>query len=63
MVILIYLLILFRIAVDTSTMQAQRIGKLLIIGAGLPVILQAFINMGVALNILPVTGQTSTTTE
>ena len=29
-----------------------------IIGAGLPIIIQAFINIGVALNILPVTGQT-----
>ena len=27
-------------------------------GVGLPVIVQAFINMGVALNVFPVTGQT-----
>ena len=57
MVIIIYLLILFRITVilhHTSSVY----GKLLIIGAGLPVIIQAFINIGVALNIFPVTGQT-----
>ena len=57
MVILIYLLILFRITVilhHTSSVY----GKLLIIGTGLPIIIQAFINIGVALNIFPVTGQT-----
>ena len=57
MVIIIYLLILFRITVilhHTSSVY----GKLLIIGAGLPIIIQAFINIGVALNIFPVTGQT-----
>ena len=57
MVIIIYLLILFRITVilhHTSSVY----GKLLIIGAGLPVIIQAVINIGVALNIFPVTGQT-----
>ena len=57
MVILIYLLILFRITVIVHH-ASTAYGKLLIIGAGLPVILQAFINMGVALNIFPVTGQT-----
>ena len=57
MVILIYLLILFRITVilhHASSVYA----KLLIIAAGLPIIIQAFINIGVALNIFPVTGQT-----
>jgi cell division protein FtsW len=33
-------------------------GKLVVIGLGIPIIFQAFINMGVALQILPVTGQT-----
>jgi cell division protein FtsW len=32
-------------------------GKLLIIGLGFPIIFQAFINMGVAVELLPVTGQ------
>ena len=30
----------------------------MVIGLGIPIILQAFINMGVALQVLPVTGQT-----
>jgi cell division protein FtsW len=33
-------------------------GKLLIIGLGFPIIFQALINMGVAVELLPVTGQT-----
>ena len=57
MVILIYLLILFRITVILHH-ASSAYGKLLIIGAGLPIIIQAFINIGVALNIFPVTGQT-----
>ena len=57
MVILIYLLILFRITVILHHTTSVY-GKLLIIGAGLPIIIQAFINIGVALNIFPVTGQT-----
>jgi cell division protein FtsW len=32
-------------------------GKLLIIGLGFPIIFQAFVNMGVAVELLPVTGQ------
>ena len=57
MVILIFLLILFRITVILHH-ERSAYGKLLIIGAGLPIIIQAFINIGVALNIFPVTGQT-----
>ncbi len=57
MVILIFLLILFRITVILHH-ESSAYGKLLIIGAGLPIIIQAFINIGVALNIFPVTGQT-----
>ena len=57
MVILIYLLILFRITVILHH-ASSAYGKLLTIGAGLPIIIQAFINIGVALNIFPVTGQT-----
>ena len=33
-------------------------GKLLIVGVGLPIVFQAFINMGVAVELFPVTGQT-----
>ena len=57
MVILIYLLILFRITVILHHAKSVY-AKLLIISAGLPIIIQAFINIGVALNIFPVTGQT-----
>ncbi len=57
MVILIYLLILFRITVILHHAKSVY-AKLLVIGVGLPIIIQAFINIGVALNIFPVTGQT-----
>lgn len=57
MVILIYLLILLRITVILHH-ASSAYAKLLIIAAGLPIIIQAFINIGVALNIFPVTGQT-----
>ena len=56
-VIFLYLIILFRlmlIARRANTVYS----KLLVIGVGLPVIVQAFINIGVALNVFPVTGQT-----
>jgi cell division protein FtsW len=33
-------------------------GKLLVVGIGLPIIFQALINMGVAVELFPVTGQT-----
>ena len=32
-------------------------GKLAVVGLGIPIVFQAFINMGVALQVLPVTGQ------
>ena len=56
-IILLYLLILFRIMVIAHKATTVY-GKLLVMGVGLPVIVQAFINMGVALNVFPVTGQT-----
>ena len=56
-IILLYLLILFRIMVIAHKTTSVY-GKLLVMGVGLPVIVQAFINMGVALNVFPVTGQT-----
>jgi len=56
-VILMYFLLLFRILIAAK--KATTIfATLLIIGVGLPIIFQAIINMAVAVNILPVTGQT-----
>jgi cell division protein FtsW len=52
-----YLLILFRIMVIANRTTSV-FGKLVVIGVGIPIIFQAMINMGVALQVLPVTGQT-----
>ena len=54
--ITLYLLLLFRIVVIAHKAQ-NLFGKLTVIGLGIPIILQAFINIGVALQMLPVTGQ------
>ena len=54
--ILLYLLLLFRIVVITHN-TSNLFGKLMIIGMGIPIIFQAFINIGVALQVIPVTGQ------
>lgn len=54
--ILIYLLILFRIVVIIHN-TLNLFGKLTVFGLGIPIIFQAFINIGVALQLLPVTGQ------
>ena len=56
-VIFLYLIILFRLMLIARRANTVY-GKLLVIGVGLPVIVQAFINIGVALNVFPVTGQT-----
>lgn len=56
-VIFLYLIILFRLIL-IARRATTVYGKLLVIGVGLPVIVQAFINIGVALNVFPVTGQT-----
>ncbi|WP_139956673.1 FtsW/RodA/SpoVE family cell cycle protein [Flavicella sediminum] len=52
-----YFLLLFRILVAAKK-AGTVFGTLLVIGVGLPIICQALINMAVATNILPVTGQT-----
>ncbi|WP_240463023.1 FtsW/RodA/SpoVE family cell cycle protein [Mesonia aquimarina] len=52
-----YLLILFRLVI-VSTKAHTVFGKLLVIGVGLPIIFQALINMAVAVELFPVTGQT-----
>ncbi len=54
--ILLYLLLLFRIVVITHN-TLDLFGKLTVVGLGIPIIFQAFINIGVALQVLPVTGQ------
>tara|TARA_B110000027_G_scaffold83859_1_gene89045 strand:+ start:1241 stop:2437 length:1197 start_codon:yes stop_codon:yes gene_type:complete len=54
--IIIYLLLLFRIVV-ISYNASSIFGTLLVIGLGFPIITQAFINIGVAVQVLPVTGQ------
>ncbi|MEJ4087665.1 FtsW/RodA/SpoVE family cell cycle protein [Galbibacter orientalis] len=55
--IFIYLLLLFRIVVVAHKADSS-FGKLLVLAAGLPIIVQAFINMAVAVELFPVTGQT-----
>jgi len=53
----LYLLLLFRIVIVAQ--KAETIfAKLLTIGVGLPIIFQALINMAVAVELFPVTGQT-----
>ncbi len=52
-----YLLLLFRIVVVANA-NSTVFGKLLVVGVGLPIVFQAFINMAVAVELFPVTGQT-----
>ena len=52
-----YLLLLFRIVVVANSNQTV-FGKLLVMGVGLPIVFQALINMAVAVELFPVTGQT-----
>ncbi len=54
--IVLYLLLLYRIVV-VSYKTTNIFGKLVVIGLGIPIVLKAFINIGVALQVLPVTGQ------
>ncbi|HLS30750.1 MAG TPA: FtsW/RodA/SpoVE family cell cycle protein [Flavobacteriaceae bacterium] len=56
-VMIAYLWLLFRFLI-ISTKSNSIFGKLLVIGLGLPIIFQAFINMAVAVQLFPVTGQT-----
>ena len=53
----LYLWLLFRIVI-VSHKSDTIFGKLLVIGVGLPIVFQALINMAVAVELLPVTGQT-----
>ena len=53
----LYLWLLFRIVIVSQ--KADTIfGKLVVLGVGLPIIFQAMINMAVAVELFPVTGQT-----
>lgn len=52
-----FLLLLFRLIIVVHK-SSSFFGKLLVIGVGLPIIFQALINMGVATELFPVTGQT-----
>ena len=56
-VMLVYLMLFFRIVV-VANKAVSPFGKLLVIGLGLPIIFQAMVNMAVAVELFPVTGQT-----
>ena len=53
----LYLLLLFRLII-VAHKTVSMFGKLLVIGVGLPIVFQALINMAVAVELFPVTGQT-----
>ncbi len=56
-VLALYLLLFFRFIVAAHKANTP-FGKFLVVGLGFPIIFQALINMGVAVQLLPVTGQT-----
>jgi cell division protein FtsW len=56
-VLFLYLLLLFRFVV-ASHKSNTLFGKLVVVGLGFPIIFQAMTNMAVAVELLPVTGQT-----
>jgi cell division protein FtsW len=56
-VLFLYLMLFFRFLVTAHKAQSL-FGKLLIVGLGFPIIFQGLINMAVATELLPVTGQT-----
>jgi cell division protein FtsW len=53
----LYLWLLFRIVIVAQKSDTI-FGKLLVLGVGLPIVFQALINMAVAVELFPVTGQT-----
>lgn len=55
--IILYMWLLFRIVIVAQKADTM-FGKLLVLGVGLPIVFQAMINMGVAVELFPVTGQT-----
>jgi len=56
-IMLLYLWFLFRIVIVAQKSDTV-FGKLLVLGVGLPIVFQALINMSVAVELFPVTGQT-----
>lgn len=56
-VMLVYLFLLFRIII-VATKANCTFGRLLVVGVGLPIIFQSLVNMAVAVELFPVTGQT-----
>ncbi len=54
---LLYLWLLFRVVIVAHKSDTI-FGKLIVIGEGLPIVFQALINMAVAVELFPVTGQT-----
>ena len=55
--LMLYLWLLFRIVIVSQKADTV-FGKLLVVGVGLPIVFQALINMAVAVELFPVTGQT-----
>ncbi|WP_353778986.1 FtsW/RodA/SpoVE family cell cycle protein [Winogradskyella sp. 3972H.M.0a.05] len=55
--LILYSWLLFRIVI-VSQKATSVFGKLLVLGVGLPIVFQALINMAVAVELFPVTGQT-----
>ncbi len=53
----LYMLLLFRLVI-VAHKASSLFGKLLVIGVGVPIVFQAMINMAVAVELFPVTGQT-----
>lgn len=56
-VLTLYLLLLFRFVIASHKANTL-FGKLVVVGLGFPMIFQAMVNMAVAVELLPVTGQT-----
>ena len=56
-VLVMYILLFIRFVIAAHKANTV-FGKLLVVGLGFPIIFQALINMGVAVQLLPVTGQT-----
>ncbi len=56
-IMLIYLLLFLRFIVAAHKANTL-FGKLVVVGLGFPIVFQALINMGVAVELLPTTGQT-----
>ncbi|MEP3839091.1 MAG: FtsW/RodA/SpoVE family cell cycle protein [Algibacter sp.] len=56
-IMVLYLWLLFRVVIVAQKSDTI-FGKLLVLGVGLPIVFQALINMAVAVELFPVTGQT-----